>query len=1603
MSDNGLESQLFEEAKEGEETAEVYRKEARAIYKKDPHAAAALLLDAAYANDHEDAAVQTILRDLSLARKLAPDAVWAFDASHRLLLKLGLRKEAQRVLNEAYALSKDSDYRQAAALTAMDLSWIIGEDVNGACGHGERALSADASNASALYACTWMTLAPETGTAPNYPRADVYASALARVLGTPEERAIWYAMAGNIENAIGKTPEAFESYAAAAQADRSNPYTWLRYAHLCEKFGKLSDAAAAYAQTAQIVGDAKLRGAFYRRAGVILELLGQSERASFYFSESFQCDDHTFTLPFLAAESFYAAKNDQRAVDFEHKLIELSKDDDETRSVHWLLLADIEEATGGDEACAQALEAAQSHDARAVSLARLAALYDRNGDYKNLARVLGEMADADPWGRECLRWLMGDALWRANARDEAIQQYRGTNERLGLLRLEMAYEQGDYDDAHAHLLESWIQTTQDDGLRTALTSELSVLLTERLNAPEIALQFIKNARPSDASRDLFWMRLRIHLKLEQYEDAVNDLLLLADSTTDSEESLMWQMEAALILDRELRTPEKSLDILKRIHDKAPTYAPAIILMHHIALRERRYEAVICANTWRDELQMAQDSRVHTALENARASFLLKDETHALLWFERARKLQPLPLYALRLYLRLLKKLNRWSEMIAAVKASIPMDKADSDVSLSLEQDAIASYLLDVQTYVQPDGETCLKQRKRLFEQSPNVYHFMMLLRAYLIDGTHEDCLDALRCLREKCSDESAEVKALADWVQAEILQIHPDTKQNQTVWLLLRQSADMPYGACLRAECLRALRSVPNEDLIAGLEQYAQTTKERSLILSLTREAALRAIWKERDYERARRALSCGLLHEESDRRTLWLLELFSSLTEDWQAVGYFRERLANLEVSEAARLQGLKSALLPYLDDEQTAHAVRVAQACLKSDAKSYLPLVTLSHVAEDDGDAYSLACVADRLSEASSDETNRESYGLWAAQLWSKIQNNPEQAVNSLNRILAHRPANLPAIEMIEPLLRQLGRFDQLMRVTMHAINDLTPCDVQIALLRKYARLLSEKKQDLTGATLALERIIRQAPNDIETLTLMAELLQKQSRWGEAVEVIETLCKMETQPELRRANTLKLAQIFIRELEQTDRARRLLLRHLSDFPHDRDALNLLYDIALSERNWSDAKATLEEICASQDDPDAVRRARLAFTRIAREAGWQNEMRILYEREAVAAVLDHRPSFDELAEDYRAHREIPRLIDVAKRELTQQNSPEKEAQYRGCVAALYVANQQYREALVFLSEIIHENQHTDWVYLARAQALAAAGQSESAIGEFRRTLKRNLQLNDAYEPFANVLKQTGDTISLAAVEALRELRCHAKVTPPFERCSTRAPRGFFDLDQIAISRAFADAQRYLRMMTPYVFALFSDSIDVRHIEDQQGILDRCNRLFGQNFEVKRVYTAKLNHALCRIKLDEPNAFIFDESLLDEANAIDFDFWAAYAMHQAVTGGCLIDLLDDENLTALFQALCYAKPESELSQVMKRRLFKVLPRAERKLFKDGVPFRAPTWSAFRAALQSRAACVGAVISASPACSLYYHPKDEVLEAFLVSENYQRFVKIYRSV
>ncbi|MCL2325015.1 MAG: hypothetical protein FWC40_00720, partial [Proteobacteria bacterium] len=1410
---------LFASGGEGEETAEIYRREARALYETRPADAAAMLIDAAYANDRDDAPTEIVVRDLMLAMALCPSEVWVFSAARRLMQKHGLSHEVLSLIEHEIDLSVASEYRIALCLEAAQLLWIVLEEADGAHAWIKRGLEIDPSHVGVLYAALWVSMSLGS-----FAEASDYSDRLAQILGAPAERSVLYALAGGIHAAKGDAVGAHGFFSQAAASDRANLYAHLRLGLMEERLAHLEEAAQSYMQAATLFCGDSCSGEFFSRAGRLCYFAKNLEKSIYYLDEARARLNHPYDLTAMASEVCEWLGNDIRVAELEQQLIDMTSDIDEKVS-RYLKLADVFLYRLGDEDRAMdALEAVMALNPKCLTVRqRLAALYEKRGAWRALADLLasGEAS------HDAIQWRLAEAYWRSDQLSKAIDVLLSSSSVLCRWRLDRAYEASGDSEAHAHFIETWCSSVRDEGMKAGLLTQLVTILVERLDEPELALHYLQQEEGTRVSRDLCLRRMQIFHALGQYDALYRAMTGLAESTKDEAEALMWRMEAAHVCYHCLQDVDGTVKNLKTIHEIAPNYLPAIDMLHHVALCEGKFACVILANQWRDAVWATPAARLETACENAWASLRMGDAEAAMDWYATANRIAPMDRFSLRTYVALLKQSGRWSEAAEVLEASCQRQRdhafagtttLEDETSQALETTdsqcqefrAMTAMRLDIRSHCLSHPVGIVSERKAAYLAVPSCRTYLDYVLEMLVVESHETVLASLLEANAKL-DEDDEVLSLVQWMMAEVMRcIDPSgTKRDKSkkFIMMLKQSLGKPYGGYLRAEILRAYRGCLNDEAAIWLEQYASLTTDKWIATELRREASLRYIWIDEDLDAARRASLAAYRQGGSDWRSLWELERFAAATEDFQAMGVLRERMAQFEDNPKAKLQALKSALAPYIDDDLMDHAVRVAQECLKIDAHTFSALLTLAHVAEDGDDPHSLACIADRLSAASHLADNRLSYGLWAAQIWYGQLGKAEQALASLSHLLSNDPTCMPAILMSERLLESLHRDEALARIYVRAIAALPEGKTQIEILRKHAKLLAFHMHDAAAASLSLVRILKQFPEDIDALTLQAKLLCDQSRWFEAAAAIEQLAKSTTQVEQKREANLKLANILVHHMNEPERAKRIMRRHLNQFPHDMAALRLLYDIAWLDRNWLEAKATLDEICVP--DSPIYRWGRIAFTRVAREASWSHDLRTLYERQAIEVVVDSRDDFDQLIEDYAKYGEIPRLLEVTKRELSQIGDTTRQAKYRGCIAALYVANQQHKEALAFLSEVIHDSQHTDWAYLARAQALYCAGQIDSAVAEFRRTLTQNLNLSHAFEPFIEALKKLGDNVALCAALALRDHR-RGTPQPSAPRCIHGVPRGFFDIELVGLDRSFIEAQRYLRLMSPSIFPIYA-------------------------------------------------------------------------------------------------------------------------------------------------------------------------------------------------
>ncbi len=1576
---------LFEPASKSEETAEIYRAEARALYEREPEKAAWMLLDSAFTNERDDAQPAVILRDLMAAMQLAPDKRWILTAVRRLLMKSSAYKQALSIIEREYALVDDQNFAAALALEAAYIHWILLEDCEEALRWTKKVLGGQALQLSALYAAVGICCQQKA-----FDEAANYAVSLAPLLNAPQDRACTYALAANIFWRNGEKSRAIELFDLSIQADRAFFYAQLSVSVLKEGARLLVESSHAYETAATLCEASELKSALYFKAATLRETVEEEiEKAAKLLenAEKFAADPSFILL--RQVELYTELEQHHRAADALRKLIKLSPSK-KLKAAYTLHLADILQFKMLQiQPALDALNAAWALDPELhIAFDRLRAILLLAERWEELHELYEQYIERAPQNQasDSMRIFCAEAAIKANKIDEAIMvltQCNDSTERFW--RIAPLLEYSGHWEALVKILEAYHREARDERTKNAVLLMLADLLDYRLNSPQLALPLLQKLPQEEASRALALKRIKILRQLAQHERLAEALLTEAKATTDLRERRSWLFEAALIYDRELKDADRARRLLEEIIELEPRFLPAIEALRILALSQQDWTRLKAANDswqhaiaeidtlWQSSAESAWAIEMDERLEDAIAAYdIMIKQGYSAAWI------------SLR-FSSLLRRTKRWQELFEHYYDLAK--ESDEHATLYLFQ---AASIVSLRIIEKPKDVDIFST---LFETAPSLLTLLLAVNDRSLDQQRDAIISILveGMHKIKASDESM---ALLQWIHAQAL----STQGAETQPLLLYQQCfRQKYGPYLRLEISRLVRALNNENYAPWLERCATLSNDKTLAIELMREASLRYFWEDEDA--ATQVASQAYRANPDDLRTIWQLERFAAIANDYNALAQLREKLSQVEILPQARLHTLTTAILPYIDAELPEHALRVANEALKYNSHSIPALITLAHLAESAEDWIGLAKIGDRLAESCVNMNNRLSYGLWAAQNWQEKLGLNQQAMASLSLILAHDPSCLPAITMAEGLLHKTKDYTRLSRLYSRAIAAVEPSELQIALLHKNAHILEELLRDIPAASTELAKILAQDPNDVFALAKQAQLLCAQERWSEGVDALEQLADITPHKHEQQEANLQRAAILIEKLAQNDKAKRLLRKHMNSFPNDASALRLLYTIACQENHWTDAKNTLQEL--EKINPNDAIWAKIQFTQIARHANWPHEQRRSYEKDAVFAILRHRNFFDLLCQDYIEHEEMPRLIDACKELLAEESEPQNIAEFKGCLAALLVANKQYNDALAFLSSVIQDDSNTDWAFLARAQALFRAGQYQSSASEFRRTLSRNLDLHEAFPPFLEVLQILQQKIAYIATSALQQHLLDPSAPKLKARCINGVPRGFFDLQLLPLSAKLVEAERYLRLMSPHVFELYEKQEPLTPLEHKEHAVLRCKILFGQMLDVKHFYVAPHNPNTqpARVLLAKPLSLVFDQKLLS-ADPCTFDFWASFAMHQALTGACLLNAISDTECSALFNALCQARPDDPHAAILKKSLWKALPRGDRKLFKDGVPFIAPNWQELRDALNNRAAYIGAVFCASPHAALDAFPNSRALQHFLVTDNFEKLIKLY---
>jgi|GEM_PF-2985353 len=187
--------------------------------------------------------------------------------------------------------------------------------------------------------------------------------------------------------------------------------------------------------------------------------------------------------------------------------------------------------------------------------------------------------------------------------------------------------------------------------------------------------------------------------------------------------------------------------------------------------------------------------------------------------------------------------------------------------------------------------------------------------------------------------------------------------------------------------------------------------------------------------------------------------------------------------------------------------------------------------------------------------------------------------ESENHLERGVANEPGSGAPVEILVDGLESLGELDllaELLRArTAAAQSTLDRQHLEVVL----ARVLEQSGHSSEAVTI-YERMLVDAPADVDILGRLAELYRRESRWKEAVPVLERLLAVEGAASAsvdRCAVTIDLSRALSLSEEDPARGEKLLRELLASDPELREVAEALGRLLLSRGAWAQADSVLE------------------------------------------------------------------------------------------------------------------------------------------------------------------------------------------------------------------------------------------------------------------------------------------------------------------------------------------------------------------------------------------------------------------------------------------
>lgn len=276
-----------------------------------------------------------------------------------------------------------------------------------------------------------------------------------------------------------------------------------------------------------------------------------------------------------------------------------------------------------------------------------------------------------------------------------------------------------------------------------------------------------------------------------------------------------------------------------------------------------------------------------------------------------------------------------------------------------------------------------------------------------------------------------------------------------------------------------------------------------------------------------------------SQKRAYERLTAIYTENDDWQKLVVLKEERSKKAPDSAARVALLKE--IGAIQEEklsQNSLAFLTAARAFREHYDDSSLAQWMDRLALDTDSVDELVSIYDDALENLTDETRIIETHLRMAELAWKHLSSPTDAELHYKRALEYQATNKQALDGMVSLFESQGKWREVVTVFERRVEQSNDIPPRIEMLRRIARTLDERAEDVEGAVNAYKRILELDHKDAGALRDLAEILERTERWQPLVGVLKRHEEVAGSTEERLAIRYRIGGLWEQQLENPEQA---------------------------------------------------------------------------------------------------------------------------------------------------------------------------------------------------------------------------------------------------------------------------------------------------------------------------------------------------------------------------------------------------------------------------------------------------------------------------------